>query len=99
METDEITLINEIMPRLNAERADNYNDWLNVGMALYHSGATVDIWENWSKQSGKYTPGLCESKWKSFSSNSGASLGLGSLVAWARLLWAKAYQAAKDWSR
>lgn len=84
MEIDEKNLIDEIMPRLNAERADNYNDWLNVGMALYHSGATVDIWENWSKQSGKYTPGVCKSKWKSFSSNSGASLGLGSLVAWAR---------------
>ncbi|MDY6068431.1 MAG: PriCT-2 domain-containing protein [Opitutales bacterium] len=58
METDEITLINEILPRLNADRADAYEDWLAVGMALHHAGAPCELWENWSRQSFALIPML-----------------------------------------
>lgn len=45
----------------------NYQEWLNVGMALKHEGYTVNDWDMWSKQdSSRYHAGECESKWESF---------------------------------
>jgi CRISPR-associated protein Cmr3 len=52
---------------LNPCRADDYEDWLAVGMALHSVGdSLLTEWDNWSRQSSKYTPGCCEKKWKSF---------------------------------
>jgi CRISPR-associated protein Cmr3 len=52
---------------LNPCRADDYEDWLEVGMALHSVGdSLLSEWDNWSRQSCKYTPGCCEKKWKSF---------------------------------
>ena len=45
----------------------SYQDWTNVGMALKHEGIPADVWEQWSAQdSGRYHPGECVKKWKSF---------------------------------
>jgi hypothetical protein len=52
---------------LNSYRADDYDDWVAVGMALHSvSDSLLPEWENWSRQSPKYKPGDCEKKWKSF---------------------------------
>lgn len=52
---------------LSPYRADDYGDWLAVGMALHSLGdSLLTEWDNWSRQSQKYTPGCCEKKWKSF---------------------------------
>lgn len=83
MTTEDLNLIKEILPRLNAGRADAYEDWLAVGMALHHAGAPCELWENWSRQSAKFKDGVCAQKWKSFSTT-GTTLGIGSLVEWAR---------------
>ena len=83
MTTEDSNLINEILPRLSPARADAYEDWLAVGMALRHAGADCGLWENWSRQSGKFREGVCAQKWKSFAT-SGTTLGIGSLVEWAR---------------
>lgn len=83
MTTEDSDLINEILPRLNSARADSYEDWLAVGMALYHAGADCSLWENWSRQSPKFKECVCAAKWKSFAT-SGTTLGIGSLVEWAR---------------
>lgn len=84
MTTEETDLINEILPRLNSARADSYEEWLAVGMALFHAGADCAVWENWSRQSGKFKEGVCAEKWKSFAGAGGSTLGIGSLVEWAR---------------
>jgi hypothetical protein len=49
-----------------AGRADDYDDWLAVGMALHSVGddALLDDWEQWSAQSGKHKPSDCQRKWK-----------------------------------
>ena len=57
-------------------RADNYDEWLTVGMALH----TIDEellseWDKWSNQSAKYKPGECAKKWQSFSTGGGVTLG------------------------
>jgi uncharacterized membrane protein YgcG len=52
---------------LSSHRADGYDEWLAVGMALHSIGdSLLADWENWSRQSSKYKPGDCEKKWKSF---------------------------------
>lgn len=84
MKGEDLSLINDILPRLAPRRADDYADWLAVGMALYHAGADCGVWDSWSRQSAKYKDGACAGKWKSFNSASGSTLGLGSLVEWAR---------------
>jgi hypothetical protein len=52
---------------LSSSRADDYGDWVAVGMALHSvSDSLLTKWDNWSRQSSKYNPGDCEKKWKSF---------------------------------
>jgi hypothetical protein len=52
---------------LSSYRADDYDDWVAVGMALHSvSDSLLADWDNWSRQSTKYSPGCCEKKWKSF---------------------------------
>jgi predicted P-loop ATPase len=61
---------------LDASRADDYDDWLNVGMALHSLGddSLLDDWEQWSAQSAKHKPSDCQRKWRSFK-KSGITLG------------------------
>lgn len=67
---------------LSPSRADNYHDWLLVGMALRKADASLlSAWDNWSKASDKYAAGDCEAKWQSFN---GAAVGIGSLIYWAQ---------------
>lgn len=48
----------------------DYQEWLNVGMALKHEGYTASDWDDWSKRdSGRYKPGECFRKWTSFEGN------------------------------
>lgn len=48
----------------------DYQEWLNIGMALKHEGYTVADWEDWSRRDGhRYRPGECFKKWTSFEGN------------------------------
>lgn len=52
---------------LNAIPPDcGYDEWLRVGMALKHEGASCDVWDAWSRGGTKYKTGECARKWKSF---------------------------------
>lgn len=45
----------------------DYQEWLNVGMALKHEGFTAADWEEWSKRDqSRYHPGEAFKKWASF---------------------------------
>lgn len=59
----------EILPYLIGY--DEYESWMRVGMALHHqfegSSEGLDLWDNWSSQSGKWVEGACEVKWTGFS--------------------------------
>ena len=57
----------ECLRHLKASRADNYQDWILVGMVLKDVGCACEDWVEWSKQSEKFEPGVCEIKWESFS--------------------------------
>jgi len=72
------------LAHLSPSRADDYDSWLKVGIALKNAGATVDIWDQWSKGSAKYKAGVCEKKWRGFSRDSQGGINVGSLVEMAR---------------
>ncbi len=69
------------LSRLASGRADSYNEWLAVGMALKGLGLHgLAMWDDWSRQSSKWEEGTCESKWATFSTD---PHGIAKLGAWA----------------
>ncbi|MBN6886222.1 regulatory protein RepA [Cytobacillus horneckiae] len=48
----------------------DYQEWINVGMALKQEGYTASDWDDWSKGDGqRYHPGECFKKWTTFESS------------------------------
>lgn len=48
----------------------NYQEWVNVGMALKEEGYTASDWDNWSRRDlGRYHAGECFKKWTTFQGN------------------------------
>lgn len=67
--------------------ADEYHQWVHVGMALHsvdEGRGMLAEWVAWSRQSGKFTDGECERKWVSFSARRDRPVTLGTLVHLAR---------------
>lgn len=48
----------------------DYQDWVNIGMALKHEGYPCAVWEEWSKNDKRYHPGECAKKWETFNGSS-----------------------------
>lgn len=50
--------------------ADDYHEWVKVGMALYHqydgTPEGFELWDTWSQDSAKYDAAACERRWNSF---------------------------------
>lgn len=45
----------------------DYQDWVNVGMAIHESGLPMELWDTWSQRDyRRYHEGECASKWKGF---------------------------------
>jgi hypothetical protein len=64
----------EVLDHLSSDCG--YAEWIKVGQALFHqfggSHEAMELWDEWSQDGGSstaYTPGLCETKWESFSSD------------------------------
>lgn len=73
------TSLTEIIEYINPGDL-NYQEWINVGMALKQEGYSVGVWDRWSQRDyGRYHEGECEKKWKSFSGASSPVTG-GTLV-------------------
>lgn len=74
--------------QLSKDRAEDYDQWLGVGMALSElnlRGAGqigLNLWDDWSKCSTKYEPGGCAQKWLTFKPGEGYTLE--DLYRWAK---------------
>lgn len=54
----------------------DYQEWVNVGMALKQEGFSPSDWEDWSRRdSRRYHQGECRSKWESFNGSSSPVTG------------------------
>ncbi|MEK4700382.1 AAA family ATPase [Solibacillus sp. FSL R7-0668] len=47
----------------------DYQEWLNVGMALKTEGYTAADWDSWSVSDSRYKTGECFKKWTTFEGN------------------------------
>lgn len=63
------TDLREIIEYLNPAELD-YQEWVNVGMALKHEGYSVDVWDSWSRNDSRYHQGECSRKWNTFHGSS-----------------------------
>lgn len=73
--TDLLEILNHIDPS-----GLEYQDWLNVGMALQHEGYSAEQWDAWSQRDVKrYHAGECGRKWRTFS-GSGTPVTAGTIV-------------------
>lgn len=61
----------------------NYQQWVEVGMALHSGGFPLSLWDSWSRTGEKYENGDCEKRWHGFNPNHGITMG--TLVAQAQL--------------
>jgi len=69
------------LDRLAQWRCDEYESWIEVGMALSQLGDVgLALWDLWSQGSAKYEPGVCQKKWGTF--RPGEGLTMGSLAYW-----------------
>ncbi len=62
----------------------NYQEWVNVGMALKHEGYSVGVWDDWSRSDSRYKDGDCDRKWQSFNESAGNIVTGGTIVELAR---------------
>ena len=82
MERSQYDLL-EVLDHIEPAELD-YQQWLNIGMALDLEGYSVDVWDNWSRRDpGRYHPGECQKKWKGFKGNGSPVTG-GTIVQYAR---------------
>ena len=75
------TRARDFLARIPSADADDYDTWVRVGMALHSVGddALLQDWISWSASSGKFEPGVCEAKWRTFQAASGG-VSLGTLA-------------------
>ena len=73
----------EVLEHLDPAECD-YQEWINVGMALKEEGYSLAEWDVWSRRdSGRYHPGECQKKWNTFSGNTSPVTG-GTIVQMAK---------------
>ena len=57
----------QYLEAMSPERADDYEEWVAVGMSLHQIDDSLLIdWIEWSMQSEAFEEGCCENKWESF---------------------------------
>lgn len=68
MENTKIDL-RELLPYINPAECD-YQEWVNVGMALKLEGYSANVWDEWSRNDLRYHAGECIKKWDTFHGSS-----------------------------
>lgn len=67
---------------LSGSRVEQYNTWIELGFCLHNiDESLLDVWDDFSKKSGKYKAGECEKHWYKFRYE---GLNIGSLYRWAK---------------
>lgn len=75
---DELDWARSYLAALSSTRADHYDTWVRIGMALHSISDSLESdWEQWSAVSPKYQSGECASKWRSFKRG---GVGIGTLA-------------------
>lgn len=77
--------LTELLAHIDPSMLD-YQEWVNVGMALKEEGYTAADWDSWSQQdASRYNPGECWKKWDSFQGQgAGSPVTGGTIVQYAK---------------
>jgi len=80
---DDLRRVKNLVSLLNISRADEYQEWLQLGFCLYNIDTSLlNIWIDFSRQSKKFKEGECEKLWNiNFHNN---DFTIASLYRWAR---------------
>lgn len=82
--------VKEVRTCLKEIEADDYNQWVKVGMALFHQfdgdSEGFEVWDEWSADSDKYDPDACRSRWNTFRANLSRHepITFASVIRWAK---------------
>ena len=72
--TEALSMIGRLLPLLNPERAEEYNEWIKIGWILYNvtdgSDEGRDLWKKFSQVSDKYNEAKCDYYWDKMVSGS-----------------------------
>ena len=80
----EIKKVREYLSHIDSKYADNYDDWIRVGMAIHSTSPDLlDDWIEFSRQSDKFEEGKCEEKWRNFDETNNGELTAGTLYQYA----------------
>lgn len=86
-----------IMDMLSDSRADDYDEWMDVGWTLFNIGQgeeeALNMWIAFSRRSGKFEDGVCEELWTKMSIQGKT---MGSLLAMAKKDSPELYKTWKD---
>ena len=75
--------LTELLDYIDPSMLD-YQDWVNVGMALKEAGHTASLWDSWSRRdASRYHSGECFKKWDTFH-GSGNPVTAGTIVQMAK---------------
>lgn len=86
------TILNYIPP---AEL--DYQEWINVGMALKAEGVDCSVWDEWSRADRRYHAGECARKWETFNGAASPVTG-GTLIQMAKERGMTAFSSRElDW--
>lgn len=66
--------LKELLEHVNPALLD-YQEWINVGMALKYEGYTAFDWDTWSRNDSRYHVGECYRKWDTFEGSSSPVTG------------------------
>lgn len=86
---DDVRTALACLDKIGADRAQDYDSWLRVGMILHSvdpSPIMLAAWDHWSRGADSYAEGSCPEKWASFAdpeSRNGRVLTIATLVKWA----------------
>jgi hypothetical protein len=74
----------KLVDQLSPNRADNYSEWLDVGLCLHNIHPDLlEVWINFSKKSSKYVDGICDAKWATMKLRTNG-LSIASLKYWVK---------------
>lgn len=82
--SEDIRIATELVNILSHHRADNYNDWVELGFCLHNinKNELLKVWIEFSKISPKFEDGTCEKMWSKFKDE---GLTIASLYRWAKI--------------
>ena len=89
-ENQDVTRIKGVLAMIPIERAEEYDSWIKVGLALSNwsngSELGLSLWDDWSRQASSFEEGACIKRWAGFTPSLTSGVTVSSLFFMAKSL-------------